>query len=797
VIAVLPLALALAVHGQQPVEVQASLSAPTIEVGETVTLRIDVVTDGARAQIQPITTLPPGMEVAGTRDWDQRQFSLPGGVRRHISREFVLRVRDPGRYQVPALTVIVDGRTYASQPMLLEVLPGSGAGRSPLADEDVILRAWTDADTVFVGQQVTLHVEALFSTAARLRLRRAPEYEPPAPSGFWVHDIPDPRGARPGRGDVYESQTFRRALFPVSAGRFEIPPARLFYEVRRGILQAPEVFTVETAPIPVTVLPVPQEGRPVGFTGAVGRFDIVARIQPERVAAGDAAILIVEVTGAGNIKALPPPRVPDMPGLQIFPPRERSEERIEAGLLQGTKRFEWVVIPQEAGRIELPALEYAFFDPQTHTFGTAGAAPLALAVDAADRIGQAGDTAGIRYLRTEPSPHRLSWVASPAFLAAQVLPFLLFAGALIARRRQGGAERASPRSLRSRRRDLVADLERRIEADDPQFFRVAATESRAWVAERIGVDGEPSEADLKGAGVSADVAESLGTLWRDLDAARFAPDPPASAERREWVQRLGRLLEAVDRTARRPRSGSGPVRTGALALLLLVVLAAPVASAAAVAVEESPFAAGVRLYDDGRFRDAVMAFRSHLDARPDDAAGWYNLGTAAHRAGMRGQAVHAWLRSVHLDPRDRDGRHNLRVLGTPPEVVRRAAPVPLRTTELALLAALAWLIGGVAGAVWILRGRKGAGAAAASGVAIAVVLAGTALHSTRGADTVIMLEPAQLRAGPSLNAEALATVEPGSALLPVDARGDWLRTRTLQGREGWVEAIHTARIRNP
>lgn len=795
----------LALQAQDPVRVDARLTDHEIEVGQTTTFRVDVETDGARAQIQPITTLPPGMEVVGTRNWDQRQLSLPGGTRRHVGREFSLRAIEPGRYRIPGVDVIVDGRVFTTQPVLLTAVPAAAGTGSPLGQDGVVVRAWLDADTVYVGQQVTLHVEAMFSREARLRLRRAPEYEAPSPPGFWIHEIPGSPvpTTRGTRGDVYETQLFRRAFFPISPGSYEIPPARLFYEIRRGILHAPETFQVSSTALPLVVLPVPEAGRPEGFTGAVGQFSMTGRIEPARVAAGDATVLSVEVEGAGNMKALPPPELPVLPGVDVFPPSEEAEVETDGTLVHGRKRFTWVLVPRERGQLVVPEIRYPFYDPAAGGFETATVAPLHLAVDPGDAVADDRERAVPRYLKTTPAPGRLAWVGSPWFAAAQAVPLLLLAGALVRRRRRGDRP-PSGRVLRRRRRALIRDMAARAAGGDGAFFTDADAAARSWVGARLDLDPRliHDPETVAAAGVTASTATALRHLLDRCAAARYAPAAPDREGRRALVGELAHVLERIDAEAPRPGAPdrprpSGPTGPSARAgAAMLLVLALPGYGAAQA--EHDPFTQGVRLFDAGRYDEAVQRFHEHVRDRPADAAGWYNLGTAHHRAGQDGHAVWAWLRAARLDPRDGDTRHNLRAVGTAPELVRQATPpIPLRHPELLLLAALHWFVAGMAGVWWLLLGGSAARATTLLATFLALGLAGAAVHSTSGPDTLVMLAPSPLRAAPNLHAQPLTMLEPGSGLVPVDTRGDWVRARTLGGQEGWLESALAGRVRDP
>lgn len=818
------LLLLLALHAQDPVRVGARLTDEEIQAGETTILRVDVETDGARAQFRPFETLPPGIQITGTRDYDQRQFSLPGGTRRFITREFVLQARAPGRYRIPALEVVVEGGVYSTSSLLLAVTaaPARERGETRGGEDGVMLRAWLDADTVVVGEQVTLEVEAMFSQTARIQLRRAPEYEPPSPSGFWVHDLPDPgrQGLRSVGSEDYEVQRFRRAFFPLAAGDYTIPPARIEYEMRRGLLYAPETRELESDPLPLTVLPIPADPPPA-FTGAVGDYTVRARLEPRAVPVGEAAVLTVEVEGTGNVKALPPPELPAIRGVDAFPPSQEAETDVEGTRIRGRKTFSWVLIPREAGDVEIPAIRYAFFDPARGGFETATVAPFTLRVSPGAASDSRQAPATIRFLKMAPDPEPWPWVRSSWFAALQTLPLLLLAMALGWRYRRTRRGRVSVGALRRERKRVVRELERRAEkADDGEVFADAEAFARRWLARRLGLTaGALGAATLAAVDLPPLTVNAVRGALDRVAAARYAPAPPRPAERQDIIAALGRVLEAVDRAA--PRGLVGRDRTGAVAFVLTALLVTGLAGPAAGQEPDGPtdttseragatdpapgpeaeaavdlFNRGLAAFEGGAYESAAETFRRYVSRAPRDAAGWYNLGTAYHREGRTGYDVWAWLTALRLDPRDNDTRHNLRVSGAPPELVQRVAPpLPLRVSELLLLAAVVWLLTGIAAAVWVVRRGRASGATALAGLAVALLLAGASWYSTHGPETLVVLDASTLRAGPALQTEPVATLRPGTGLVPVDRYGEWVRARTLRGEEGWIERARTESLR--
>ncbi|MEJ2217053.1 MAG: BatD family protein [Gemmatimonadota bacterium] len=815
---------------QQSVAVESSLNQTTIAAGSTVVLQLRIRTEGERPQIEPLVGLPAGLRVVHTRSSDQRQFSLPGGTRRFVSRDYVLLARQAGRFRIPPLAVVVGAHRYQTRPLVLTVEQGEGAPAQPR--DDVTLRTWLNTDTAYVGQQVTFHAEATFGDEVRLRLRRAPEYEAPNPTGFWVQELPGSpeSNSRIVGSSIYEVQTFQRALFPVAAGEQVIPPAHLSYEVRRGLMNAPETREVLSDTLRLVVLPVPSAGRPAGFTGAVGRYSASARLEPGRVSAGEAAVLSVTVDGVGNKKALPAPALPALQGVQVFPPTEDASVDVVEGHVRGRKRFEWVLIPDRAGTLEVPAIRYPFFDPEQRRFLTASTAPLALDVQpaaVADGTAPPPSDDRLRYLKLEPAPSPLRWTLTPWFGALQVTPLLGLFGMFLVRRRRRADRRPGRRSLARRRRQLVDDLRAPTRMEAVTFFRELNHGVRAWLAERLDrrLNGSPESlvAPLQDAGVAEDVARGLADLLARLQRAAYEPTPPSSESRRVYLQAAERLLESVDRQASWPAddrvSSTAPVLLAlVLPLATLAALAMPALAGASpqavVAPEASrPASESARLASSGpdaqpaadaraAFRQgiaafqandtatALAAFRRYTTARPADPAGWYDLGNAYQAVGDRGQAIRAWLEALSRAPRDPDVLNNLRVAGADPALVDRVRPLPpLAPEESMLLASLCWLLGGTALLLYMRRRRAYLVTLASVLVTAAVVVGGIAAAHAMAPELAVVTGPdAALRATPNLRGDPLVALDPGDGLRIVQRHDGWWRVRTLAGRDGWVEA---------
>ncbi len=787
------------------VQVSASLNRATAQVGETVLLTITL---RARGLHSPEIEDPKleGVEVLSTSDRSTFRFSPSLGAVREFSREYTLRALQAGELTIPPIRVVVEGVLHETQALKLVVetegaaaaLPG---GMTPRPEEEVAVRLWVEPETAFVGQQVTLTVAAFFDPLVRSRLQRQPEYRPPEVEGFWTADLPgSPRPERRvvGRRE-YFVQIYRRALFPLSPGALRIPPAAVVYEVRRGLIYAPETFQVESAPARVVVRPLPREGAPSDFAGAVGRYDAEIWFDRSDLRAGEAVNLFLEVSGSGNLSSLARPQLPEIPGVRVYEGGEDAEVQLRGVEFAGHKQFSWVLVPEHAGQYMIPELALRYFDPIAAAYAVARTEPVSLLVEPALAGSAAGGAGGaaIRFVKGRPGRQPLDLPARRAFWIVQAIPLAAVAVVFgLGRFRRRGPE---PRRRRPRRRQqALRDLRPLAGAGDPAFFSRLRETILEWLAERLHRPGLTRggvvqiQHALEDSGVPPPVALELVALLERCARLRYTPEPPSAATAPELLREAQRLLGLVDKEAvseRSLRTTAG--QSGTLLMLAagLVVLAqAPRAPAERSAEAASRwFAEGLTAYGRGEYQQAAELFELAQAERPRDPNLLYNLGNAYYELDQRGRAVAYWIRALRVKPRDRDARFNLHlVVGDDPVVGSALPPLPLSRDELALLFAALWFIGC---GVLIARRRWARGWMKVGGVAALIVAglcAGLLLYP-RSRYAVIGSFDSTLRAGPVRQSEVLASPAPGTGYRVQEERGDWLRVSRGGDSEGWIE----------
>jgi hypothetical protein len=745
-----------------------------VAVGDEFTYTIYARTDGAGSLIL-ITPAFDGLEVVQRSE--RREVGVTGA--RNQVWEFKLRGHTVGRFtlgpaqivqggviaQAPAVDVevLVDGTGIASQlnPRLRALLtaaipPDSGAAVTVLFS----------ADQVLVGQQVDVVTAAWFPRDLRLRLRRAPTVEPPEFTGVWSYPQPIPPGIAETRrvGDTwYDVFIYHSVVFPITPGPLHGTEAVLRYSVPLAFqfFSQEERFELKSAVPQLVALPLPSDGQPAGFDGAVGSDLTLTREVEGTPRAGEPVGVRFILTGRGNVALWPPPFLRWPTGLQVYP--EGTDEKLDAvaGVLGGTKVFRYLMVPDSAGVLPIPTVTYHFFDPGPSTYQTTSVAGLRLPV--APPLSSAASRAEPPPLMLRPTPlapwqvaHGLPWWG---WTTVWLLLPVLFLARRLPRRSRATAER---------------------EVRLPPWLAAQHRLEQALIA--ILAEGATDPADLtralREAGADSAFADRVVAVRQRLGAERFAPTggnlPPTLLEESRAV------TATLEKLAQRGRNAA--LKVGAIAGLLLLAIPA---SSQQVPAE--------RLYETGADRAAKEAFALRAAAAPAVVANWYGLGAAAYRLGDDGVAVAAWTRAARRAPRDRSlARAMLLVPAPDPASAEWRGVLPFTNEECFLLATVLWLAAW--GGVWISGRWRGRWGVVATGALCLLTLAGWGTWQT-SQPLGILTASTPLRVSPHGRAPGSRDLPVGTAIHPEGKRAGWVLVRAASGEIGWVEAADLAWIK--
>jgi hypothetical protein len=782
-------------------QVVVTVAAPdTITVRQPATLTVRAV---VRGPVAPTIRPPRFAPLSGIRVEESNRVDGGPISQAIVEHRYLVVAQRSGVVVLPPIEANVGPMTGRSDPVRLTIVNAppvqvpAVVSRSRLDPADgVNFHALVTPDTVYVGEQATYQVGVFLNDDVRYRLRRNPEFIPPELRSMLAYDLSAPRSFVSKRvidGRHYEVHVFQRALFPLTAGRYEIPAARLNYSLplSASFFSREESHQLKSEIVPLVVVDPPQAGRPADFSGAVGRLSLEAHVDSGTAKVGDPLVLTVRVTGDGNVSFFPRPEV-RVPWGQLVPAEERVQLDSSATVVRGAKEFDWVITPARSGEVEVPQIRYPFFNPYTERYELAVTTPQRVSVApgtlvAVDSADSARPVLPLRRVMLAEPQAPLS--RTRGFWLTMLVAPVPAALALAVRRPR--TRRVPTAAARLRK------LGRQHHGDVPGDASLLRRTYAAALAERIGVaaaelaDRRALVRALRRSGVTTEVARAADELLGQLDSAVYSGSATSIGD---GARRANDVLRRVDEEARPriiPRSSRSLASIAVLGLSLGVAQSEPTA--------RESFDHGTREYEARRFARAERFFADAARAEPTSPDAWANFGTAAWAARDTAAAAIGWQRALRLDPLSGDVRSRLDL--TPGFGGSALASVPpLTESTLAAVGGSAWLLGWLVLAVGIWR-RKAAfryAAYALGIIAVASAVAGVRVREAIDARRLaVVVDADRLRSLPVLGSEPGAPVLTGEVARTIREEGVWSLVRLGDDREGWLETDHLEPIARP
>ncbi|HEY2030212.1 MAG TPA: BatD family protein [Myxococcales bacterium] len=580
------------------VELFASTDTNEVEVDGTLMLRIvaNYLSRGDPGQLQ----LPAfsAFDVVSTSSQEQLSYQFASGApafRRTVTTTLALTPKREGDAVIEPAHLSWNGRTYATQPIRIKVLP---VGRKPSAraqrqrqpnpdpfaglgsmqtdpfgdvhpgQRDVLLVAQVDNERPFVGQQVTYSLYLL----SRVNVGNVENSQQPKLDNFWAEDLEAPQQLTPQArildGVPYQGYLLRkRALFPLRAGKAVIDPAEVQIQTGFGMLFSRGSVKRASQPITLDVQPLPP-GKPPGFDqGNVGQWQLSASAEPLDPAVGSPVTLRIVVSGYGNVRDLRLPKPPKIDGLRAYDATTSDKEVVDKGLINGTRTIEQLLVPERTGVIQIPALAVDTFDPVQKQYKTLRTEPIDLRVGpsaagaaaAAPLAQNLLASGGMRPIRLHLSEARLSappW-SRPWFLPLLLLPpfgLAVLIGASRARRMlQTDPQQRRVRLARSAASKRLRGAQELLAKNDAAaFYAEIGRALTGYLADKQGIAAAGLTRDelllaLTGRGHPEETAKRLVRILDDCDRARFSPFASEAPAREAMLGRAETVLGELDR----------------------------------------------------------------------------------------------------------------------------------------------------------------------------------------------------------------------------------------------------------
>ena len=498
----------------QEVSASASLTRNVAAVGEPIQLQI--LLNGTGDTAHPPNVAVDGLEINYTGPASQFRMENFTTIQRSVTHNYQVVPTRAGTFKIPSLDVTVEGKRLRTQPLMLTVqaappaapaAPGGG-GQLPL-DKIGFAEIVLPKKTAYVGEAIPIELRLQVDDRVRWQLETMPQFEG---DGFTKSKLTQPKQESAQRdGRLYNVVVVHTAITPSKAGKLSIGPLDFTFVAqvprpqrkRQGsvfdmfdnmfddpFFATNQRLNTKAQAVEIDVKPLPVEGRPPGFSGAVGEFKFTADGNPREVKVGDPVTMKLRVSGSGSFARVEAPAMTDRAGWRSYPATGAFTAADDVGT-RGVKTFEVAVIP-ETKKTAMPEFAFSYFDPAAEKYvtlksearaltvtGAAPAPPPPVAATPSEAPPENKppppapvDILGLHYQFGAAQDSSAPLYARRGFLLAQLVPLaavLALLGRRVLRRSDGARE---GEALRRERAELLRRL--RAEGAHAEFFDAAA-----------------------------------------------------------------------------------------------------------------------------------------------------------------------------------------------------------------------------------------------------------------------------------------------------------------------------------
>ena len=494
---------------------------------------------------------------------------------------YTLMATNEGTFTIPPATVKVDGEQYTSNGVRITVLPpdqpasntsnatqtSNASKQADVNEGNLFLRTIVSKTKVCEQEAISLCYKLYFAgvdVAQFTNNTRIPEFKGFLKQEFESGEIQTELEHYNGR-NYQTAVLYRTLLFPQRSGDIAIEPAQFEAVLRvQNRAQVRSIFddffnsyTTATKPLTAPGVTIHVEslpaGKPAGFSGGVGQFNISSKISNTELQANEAVTLTLTIQGTGNMKLLKTPAIDWPEGFEVYDPKVTNNFKNTNSGVSGTKTIECLAIPRAGGTYTIPPVLFSYYDTQAETYRTVSTPEYTLNIARAanedatatvvntyvqkEDIQQLGSD--IRYIYISELPpmkrneQRLITFGSLAFWMCYLVPSLLAALLFIIFRKQI-KENADITRVRYKKANKVAQrrlktAEQLLKANKKEaFFEEIARAAWTYLSDRLSIptaqlNKENIAQILANKGVSDTLIHEVLHMLSTAEFARYAP----------------------------------------------------------------------------------------------------------------------------------------------------------------------------------------------------------------------------------------------------------------------------------
>lgn len=377
------LCLPALLFAQEEVSFTATASKNSLGLNERVRIDFTMNKDGDNFQRPSFNDfnvlMGPNQSVSNSWVNGKRSFSR--------TYSFILQPSKKGTLTIQQASVEIEGKIYKTEPIRITVTdavdnPNAPPTANDVAKDNLHLVAEVSNGNPYLNEAVSV-VYKLY-VGPNIEVDGFNPVESPKYSNFWNQEIQIDR--LHAQNGTYEGKPYRYVvlkkvvLYPQQSGNLTIEPLTLDVQIgvptqqRRGFFgfQTLErsVQRVSAGARTIKVKPLPENGKPEDFSGAVGDFDFKVTASKNELRANESLGVKIEVSGKGNLKLFSLPTLVTPSALETYDPEHEEKVNTYLSGNSGSVSDNYTIVSKYKGKYPIQPLSFSYFDPSTKTYKT-------------------------------------------------------------------------------------------------------------------------------------------------------------------------------------------------------------------------------------------------------------------------------------------------------------------------------------------------------------------------------------------------------------------------------------------
>ncbi|MFH1281729.1 MAG: BatD family protein [Candidatus Omnitrophota bacterium] len=579
------------------VNFEATVDRNKIGLGQS--LQLNLTFDGSQNMPAPELSAIDGFQVRYLGP-STRMSIINGQASSSVTYVYTLLPTKVGMLKLGPFKFEYNADTYNAGPINIEVLETADQAENSFAQEEqprikelgqrIFLTMRLKKDKIYLNELDSVVIK-LYVNKLGVRDIQFPQFNY---DGFSVGKFETPRQYQEVVGGInYEVIEFQASIFGLRPGEFRLGPAAMQCNLvmrkqvnRRGSAAFDDFFNADvfdnffgqyqsypmnlkSTDIPVVVLPLPEENRPEGFSGALGVFDFQVEISPREAKVGDPITLKATVQGQGNFNTV------NLPGANLNNDFKVCEPQVKQD--NGVKTFEEVLIPLNASVKEIPAISFSFFNTRKGLYETITRGPFPVSIIKPEKEEEFKITEGkqpapymtikeeklgadIIYIKDKPGElrkKRTYLYQNKVFLWFQIIPFLfyLLIASAHARNRKLATDVKYARQLLAPRKAKAGILRARgflEKGSAGEFYDTLFAVLQEYLGNKFhlsskGITISIIDEQLRHKNIPEEILVNLRNIFSECDMVRYAASRLTKENMQNSLKRLEEIIDYLQR----------------------------------------------------------------------------------------------------------------------------------------------------------------------------------------------------------------------------------------------------------